>query len=79
MSQSDIIFGVLVLAFLIYITAKGELKNYIALLTNSQQTSVGALPVSEMGATVTVEQGAENLIANNPLYQVNVSALQPSN
>jgi hypothetical protein len=33
MSQSSFIFGMLFLAFLVYITAKGELPTYIALLT----------------------------------------------
>jgi hypothetical protein len=32
MSQSTLIFAGLLLAFIVYITMKGELKNYLALL-----------------------------------------------
>ena len=48
LSQSSFIFGSLFVAFLVYITAKGELPTYIKLLTTGDQS---AAPVASADPT----------------------------
>lgn len=47
MRQSNVIFGVLVFAFVIYITLRGQLPAYIALFTGADTPDTG----SNSGAT----------------------------
>ena len=70
MQQSNIIIGTLFIAFIVFVTAKGELPTYIALLqgkktmtqasndtgltSGTQQTSIGELPQSVLGAQIIV-------------------------
>lgn len=62
MGQSNVIFGALLFAFIVYITARGELSTYIQLLFGG-----GAQPSSAAGgagASGSSGNGLENLLGD---------------
>lgn len=76
MQQSTVIFAALFIAFLVYITAKGELSKYIGFLTGKSSAASSNTPPSN--STVpnppslgTIEQQAEHLLSQNPALQIN--------
>lgn len=63
--QSNWIFGALLLAYIVFITIRGELETYITILrgggkipAGQQSTSVGMLPTSIQGIPLEVLKGA---------------------
>lgn len=58
MSQSNFVFGALFVAFLVYITAKGELPTYLQLMTGTGSTDTSAAsakqsPTGAIGGAMT--------------------------
>ncbi len=80
MQQSNVIFGALLIAFIVFITLRGELPTYITILRGgnvspSQATSTAANSSGLSGTISTVESQAANLLAQDPGILINASSL----
>jgi hypothetical protein len=68
-SQDNIIFGMVLLAFVIFITLKGELRTYMGFFTPSGSLGPAAVPVSTAAQTstpvATAQTGAINGLINS--------------
>jgi hypothetical protein len=62
MSQSNWIFGVLLFAFIVYITTKGELPSYIALFTSKGATTSTATQTPSQAASTAQTVAAQNKV-----------------
>jgi hypothetical protein len=67
-SQDNIIFGMVLLAFVIFITIKGELRTYMAFFTPGANQGPSAVPVSTTAqtSTTTPAVAAANSIFGSP-------------
>jgi hypothetical protein len=63
-SQDNIIFGMVLLAFVIFITLKGELRIYMGFFTPGASQGPSAVPVSTAAQATTVGSGTPGLSAN---------------
>lgn len=83
MQQSNVIFASLFIAFIVYITVRGELPSYINILKGKASTStISPVASSNMPQTSfsnsSVEQGAEHLLSQVPGIQINAPAPLPT-
>lgn len=80
MSQSNVIAGSFFLAFIVYITVKGELPTYINLLkgntTTTNSTGSTATVQNNLSTANNVIQGAQNL--ENEVESINISGNAPA-
>lgn len=72
MQQSNVIFGSLFIAFIVFITSKGELVKYISLLKGTA-TSPSTTPTTSNQPTssMSLEDQAMHLLQNTPGIQIN--------
>ena len=84
MQQSNVIVGALFIAFIIFITAKGELPTYIGflrgvkpLVAGSTVAGMNVLDANNLSAADQAAYAQQNAL-DNAIPQVNASALSPS-
>lgn len=71
MQQSSVIFANLIIAYLFFITMKGELPTYITLLRGGGQQTGGSGAAGGVGSgTNDVVSGAEALLNNSSNFDV---------
>lgn len=72
MQQSNVIFAALFVAFVVYITSKGELPNYINILKGAKTApDTSPLPSTMPSiSTSSIEQQAAHLLAQSPGIQI---------
>lgn len=74
MQQSNVIFAALFIAFIVYITTKGELATYIGFLkgTKSVTTTGTSSSIQAPPSPIanTIEQQAESLLSQSPGIQI---------
>lgn len=74
MQQSNVIFGNLLGAYLIFITLRGELPNYITLLRGGGPQAGGTSNASASATANAVVSGANQLLNDNPFNESLVPA-----
>lgn len=80
MQQSNVIFASLFVAFIVYVTVKGELPTYIDLLKGNKTATSGAqaasspLPFPAGISPTDIEHAAENLVAQSPGIKIDAPA-----